>query len=70
MLIPNMQKKINRFLWYFSEIQRGFQKILWKTDLRIFLRKDFAYENMLLGLGYQTLKTASFYLLVRELFKK
>jgi hypothetical protein len=36
-----------------------FQRSSEKPIFRVFfLRKDFANENMLLGLGYQTLKTA------------
>jgi hypothetical protein len=35
-----------------------FQRSSGEPILEFFLREDFAYENMLMGLGYPTLKTA------------
>jgi hypothetical protein len=47
-----------------------FQRSSEKQIFRFFLRKYFAYENMLLGLGYQTLKTAGLYLVPIKSYSK
>jgi hypothetical protein len=55
----------------------GFRNSAWffrnpvkKRSLGIFLRKDFAYENMFLGLGYRMLKTTGLYLVPIKSYSK
>jgi hypothetical protein len=47
-----------------------FQRFYKQPIFLCFFRKDFAYENMLLGLGYQRLKTAGLYLVPIKIYSK
>jgi hypothetical protein len=56
----------NSFQKYSVVFKRSSKKLIF----RLFLRKNFAYENMLLGLDYQTLKTAGLYLVPIKSYSK
>jgi hypothetical protein len=58
------------FYGSFQKFSVVFQSSSEKLVREFFLRKDFTYENMFLILGYQTLKTAGFYLLAMESYSK
>jgi hypothetical protein len=47
-----------------------FQRISEKPVFKFSFRKDFAYENMFLGVGYQTLKIAGLYLVPIKSYSK
>ncbi len=63
-------KKSIDFYNSFQKASVVFQRSSEKPILRFFLRKNFAYENMLLGPGYQMLKTAGLYLVPIESYSK
>ena len=54
----------------FQKYSVVFQRSSKKPIFGLFLRKAFAYENMLLGLGYQTVKTAGLYLVPIKSYSK
>ena len=54
-------KKLIDFYDNFQKSSVIFQRSSEKPIFGFFLRKNFAYENSLLGLGYQMLKTAGLY---------
>jgi hypothetical protein len=58
MLIPNMQKNQCISMAVFRNPAWFSKDPIENRSSDFFLRKDFAYENMLLGLGYLMLKTA------------
>jgi hypothetical protein len=63
-------KKSIDFYNSFQKASVVFQRSSEKPIFRFFLRKNFAYENMLLGLGYQMLKTAGLYLVSIKSYSK
>ena len=64
---------VKKSIGFYDNFQNGsvvFQRSSEKPNFELFLRKDFAHKKMLLGLGYQTVKTAGLYLVPIKSYSK